>query len=83
MWSGIRNRQCQRIAIFTSGTTGTLKELTLGRWHAAQNNRRKIADIDTHFERRCTGQDIRIPDCLRILRPLKIHFKLLSIRSFE
>ena len=83
MWSCVCHRQCQGIAILTAGTTGSLQELALCRRHTAKDNRRKIANINTHFKRRGTGKYIRVPNLLGIFLTLKVDFKLFTVRTLQ
>ena len=79
----ICNSQGQCITILTSGTSSTLQELALRRRHTAQYNSGQVTNINTHFQSRCAGQHIWIPEFLRIFTALKVSFKLLSIRALQ
>ena len=79
--TGYRHRE--GIAVFPSGSADPLNILRLSGRHLAQHNCGEISDIDTHFQRRRTGQEIRIPRVVRFLAVLKRFFQCLTVLSLQ
>ena len=83
MLLGSGHRNGNGVSVLASGAAYALNILCLSRRHLAKHNCRQVTDIDTHFQRGRTGEQVWVPSLVFSFAMLKGVFKRFSIRTIQ